>query len=218
MNQINEKTPMKGLIVASLLMLVTFAYLKMMSHGEDMPPLKPFSDFPKQIGEWKGKEQYFSQEVYDAVGVDDSTLVSFNNLKNQSIQLYIGYYRSQRKGDLIHSPKHCMPGAGWEITQSSIEPVTLSSGHTMNIIKLNLEKQDQTMVVLYWFHSRGRIINSEYKQKVYLVLDSIFRNRTDGSFVRLISTVHNERPEDTTKRMKQFIDQLIPILNEYLPQ
>ena len=28
--------------------------------------------------------------------------------------LYIGYYRSQRQGDSIHSPLNCMPGAGWE--------------------------------------------------------------------------------------------------------
>lgn len=217
MNAFIDKLPSKRLILISVLMLATLAFVKLRSHGKDMPPVKPFPDFPKNIGSWNGTEQFFSQEIYDVVGVDDSTLINFTNKKNQSVQLYIGYYRSQRKGDLIHSPKHCMPGSGWEITKSSIEPVAIRPGQNINIIKLNLEKQDQGMIVLYWFHSRGRIINSEYKQKIYLVLDSIFKNRTDGSFVRLISTVKGN-PDETLSTMKKFVAELFPLLDDYIPQ
>lgn len=213
-----DKLSYKQFIIIAVLMVATFAYVKVMNHGKDMLPLKPFPSFPKQIGEWEGTEQFFSQEIYDAVGVDDSTLVTYTNHEKKSVQLYIGFYRSQRRGDLIHSPKNCLPGSGWGIRHSSIEPVTVSPDKTIHIIKLNLEKGDQQMVVLYWFHSRGRIIDSEYKQKIYLVLDSIFRNRTDGSFVRLISSVNGEEIDQTVARMKQFIVNLLPVLDEYIPQ
>ena len=31
---------------------------------------------------------------------------------SRPIELYIGYYKDQRSGDAIHSPKNCLPGAG----------------------------------------------------------------------------------------------------------
>lgn len=32
-----------------------------------------------------------------------------------TLDLFIAYYASQRAGESMHSPKHCLPGAGWEI-------------------------------------------------------------------------------------------------------
>ncbi|GAB6094613.1 EpsI family protein [Desulfatiferula olefinivorans] len=218
MNSFLKQVSSKRLYILSALMLAAFLYVKFMNHGREMQPLQPFSSFPKTINEWKGKEQFFSKEIYDAVGVDDSVLVDYSNPSGESVQLYIGFYRSQRKGDLIHSPKNCMPGSGWEITRTSMEDLTLSDERPIRIIKLDLEKGPQKMIVLYWFHSRGRIINSEYKQKIYLVWDSIFRNRTDGSFVRLISTVDKESPEETLDSVKTFATQLLPILDDFIPQ
>jgi EpsI family protein len=79
-----------------------------------------------------------------------------------------------------------------------------------------LEKEAQQQVVLYWFQSRGRFIASEYMQKIYLVWDAIFKNRTDGSFIRLIAPVH-ENETDTTDYVKTLAQDLIPILEQYLP-
>ncbi len=68
--------------------------------------------------------------------------------------------------------------------------------------------------MLYWFHARGRIISSEYMQKVYLVIDSMTRHRTDESFVRLIS--YGEEAE-ALNNLKEFAKLLMPILHEYIP-
>ena len=32
-----------------------------------------------------------------------------------NLDLFIAYYAQQRAGESMHSPKHCLPGAGWEI-------------------------------------------------------------------------------------------------------
>jgi EpsI family protein len=218
MSDTKTRLAMKNALIAAALMLATFTYLKFMSHGTDVPPLKPFSTFPKQIGEFIGKEQFFSDEIYAAVGVDDSALISYVSPMNESVQLYIGYYKSQRKGDMIHSPKNCMPGSGWEITSSSLEDVEQRDGKTISIIKLILEKGAEKQIVLYWFHARGRIINSEYKQKIYLVIDSIIRNRTDDSFIRLISPVLDKKDDETLAYMKRFIKDLFPVLDDFIPK
>jgi len=151
--------------------------------------------------------------------VDDSTLISYQDAEGKFVQLYIGYYQSQREGDLIHSPKNCMPGSGWEIDRTSIEELALAGKRpqTIKVIKLTLKKGPSTQVVLYWFQSRGRFIASEYWQKIYLVWDAIFENRTDGSFIRLIAPVGPKGMDYTTDYLKTFAEKIIPILQEYLP-
>jgi hypothetical protein len=53
-------------------------------------------------------------------------------------------------------------------------------------------------------------------QKIWLVLDSITKNRTDGSFVRLIAPVIKNETE-TEVLLTQFADEVYPTLNQFIP-
>ncbi len=209
----------KRTLIASAIMLLTAVSISFLSHTRNTPLKKPFSSFPNQIGEWTGKEERFEQRIYDVLGVDDSILSNFQTSDGRQVQLYVGFYQSQREGDLIHSPKNCMPGAGWNIINTSIEELIIPNYNPekIHLINLMLKKGDQRQVALYWFQSRGRFISSEYLQKIYLVIDSITRQRTDGSFVRLIAPVLKRDEEKAVKDMKDFAKLLIPILEEYIP-
>ena len=210
---------LKHTLIASSLMIFTAVFLNYINHSEDVHPNKPFSTFPRQIGDWRGIEQRFDKEIYSTLGVDDSYLANYRDSNGGQVQLYIGFYQSQREGDLIHSPKNCMPGAGWKIVSSSIEELDVSDTdyNVIKTIRFKLKNGIHEQVVLYWFQSRGRIISSEYLQKIYLVFDSITRKRTDGSFVRLIAPIHNGDEEKTLEYLKEFAKLIFPVLIEYIP-
>ncbi len=158
--------------------------------------------------------------VYKVLGVDDSLLANYRNQKGENIQLFIGYYESQREGEIIHSPKNCMPGSGWNIVETSLLPLDLKNqnGEPIKVIELILQNGIQSQIALYWFHSRGRVITSEYTQKIYLVWDSITKHRTDGSFIRLLSTVADKDEPQRTQSLKNFTEQIFPILSEFIPK
>lgn len=206
-------------LTAAGLMLLTMLCLVYISHSENIHPNKPFASFPKQIGEWVGKEERFDQEIYALLGVDDSFLCNYKTREGGQANLYVGFYQSQREGETIHSPKHCMPGAGWNIVDTSSEELTIPERNPakIRVAKLTLEKGSQRQLVLYWYQSRGRIIRSEYMQKVYLVVDSIGKRRTDGSFVRLIAPADKGDEAKAIKDLMEFARLVIPILGEYLP-
>ncbi|SPD74983.1 conserved hypothetical protein [uncultured Desulfobacterium sp.] len=205
-------------LLASAMMLITLLVVNYFVLFKEVNPIKPLAEFPTRIGSWSGKVDHFEQRIYDILGVDDAFLCDYRLPDGGQIQLYIGYYMSQRQGDMIHSPKHCMPGAGWDITKTSIEPLSVPGTNPArkHIIRLILEKDGKKQVALYWFQSRGRIISSEYWEKVYLVWDAIIKHRTDGSFVRLISPIIEDEAE-TTRDMTQFAKELFPILDQFLP-
>ena len=212
------KLSLRRSFIASSLMLAALVSLFFLSRVEEVPPIKPLATFPKQIGNWKGIESRFDQKVYDVLGVDDSFLCDYFAPDGSQVNLYIGFYRSQREGELIHSPKHCMPGGGWNIVLTQLEEIAVPGKNPgkEKVIKLLLQKGKDRQLVLYWFQARGRYVSSEYMQKIYMVWDSIFKNRTDESFIRLISPISNSEGE-TLEYMKGFTQELIPLLKEYLP-
>jgi EpsI family protein len=210
---------LKHTIIAALIIALTIVAGNYLSHVENIKPNKAFSTFPKNIAKWSGKENRFDEKIYEILGVDDSFLANYTYPDGRWVELYIGFYQSQRKGDLIHSPKNCVPGGGWKIIETRLEDLNapgFENGEA-KAIKLVLQKGDNKQIMLYWFHSRGRIIHSQYMQKIYLVIDSITRHRTDGSFVRLIALVTSAGEDAATAFLKEFAEKLMPILQEYIP-
>jgi EpsI family protein len=207
----------RTLIVAAIL-LCTSAALGYFHQSQDVLPKKPLNEFPMAIGPWQGTVDRFEARIYDVLGVDDSTLGNFKDHAGNVVQLYIGYHSSQREGDLIHSPKNCMPGSGWNIVETSLVDLNVPSREQqpVRVIRLLLQKGAQKQMALYWYHSRGRVIASEYLQKIYLVMDSITRRRTDGSFIRLTAPVMVDEGQ-TLETLKGFAVRLFPIIDEFLP-
>ncbi len=208
----------KNTLAITIIMAATFGLLAHLSSPELIIPNKPFSTFPTKIGKWIGIEQRFDEKIYQVLGVDDSFYANYQSPDGKWINLYVGYYQSQREGELIHSPKNCMPGGGWNIIESKVVPLKIKETPStqINIIKLVLQNGKNKQISYYWYQSRGRIISSEYLQKIYLVWDAITRNRTDGSFVRLIAPVSSDEKE-TLLVLEAFARELFPILQNYIP-
>lgn len=102
-----------------------------------------------------------------------------------SADLFIAFYAEQRAGESMHSPKHCLPGAGWEIwNYGTAEIPTRQSSVTVN--DYSIAREGDHMRVLYWYQSKGRIIASEYTGKLLLARDALTQNSTAASIVRVI--------------------------------
>jgi len=187
-----------------------------------VPLKKDFVDFPLDIAGWKGKSDVLDEKVLDVLGLTDYMMRNYAPVNGERgdqltlpINLYVGYYASQAKGKTYHSPKNCLPGSGWELTDIDAVPVDFE-GTTYEINKVMIQKGLERQLVLYWFQDRGRVISSEYWAKIYLVYDSIFRKRTDGTFVRIMAPVKNS-VDSTLKEELVFAESILPLLKQHLP-
>jgi EpsI family protein len=139
------------------------------------------------MGNWEGQEQPLPERIVQAVGVSDYTNRVYFQPTDPPVQLYIGYYASQRTGDTIHSPKNCLPGVGWEPISAGYATIALTSARQIVVNDYIIQKDLNKQMVLYWYQGRGRVIASEYARKFWMVTDAISRNRTDGALVRLVT-------------------------------
>lgn len=204
------------LMIALLLGATTgMAYL---SHGEATPPAKPMSEFPAQIGEFKSTAEYsLDQKTIDLLGVTDYVSRSYSSPKGQ-IGLYIGYFRSQRTGSSIHSPKNCLPGAGWQPMVESVYQMPLPDGRTAPINLYVIRKDLDEQLVLYWYQAHGRIVASEYWGKVYLVYDAMRLNRTDAALIRITTPILHGDEQGARARAIAFAQQITTDVDKVIPR
>ena len=104
---------------------------------------------------------------------------------SKELDLFIAFYSQQRAGESMHSPKHCLPGAGWEIWRHDSALVS-TNGSQYTVNKYSIQNSGTRMVMLYWYQSKSRIIASEYLGKVLLAKDTVLTGRTAGSIVRIM--------------------------------
>lgn len=119
--------------------------------------------------------------------------------------LFIAFYARQRAGESMHSPKHCLPGAGWEIWNYGSTEVPVS-GREVKVNEYSISHEGDRRLVLYWYQSKGRIVASEYMGKLLLARDALLQNSTAGSIVRIIVPDQPAALEDARK----FAAELIP--------
>ena len=111
--------------IVSVLLLLSAGVIAKASRIEDVPPREPFIAVP-HADRMRGAEQdteRFSDEILKVLGADDY-LSRFYYTENAMVGLYVGYYKSQRQGDTMHSPLNCLPGAGWQPLDKSYLPIT----------------------------------------------------------------------------------------------
>lgn len=133
--------------------------------------------------------------------------------------LYVGYYESQSQGKTVHSPKNCLPGAGWEPVESRRINLALPSGQAeLNRFLLTNTNNNQQALVYYWYQGRGRVAGNEYAVKWHLLRDAATRRRTDEALVRLVIPISSRMSlEDADRLAERAARELIADLDRHLP-
>jgi len=200
------------------LMLATAIGLRAASRP---PDVKHVGSLALQIGDWMGTDVPIPQKELDILGPGEYLMREYQN-KNEiqpGINLYIPFFPSQRAGDTIHSPDHCLVGAGWlPISREKIR-LPFKDGSSIPVDRYVVMNSGKQGLVLYWFQAHGRVVASEWEAKYYLISDSIHMNRSDGAMVRLMTDMSNGESADAAQaRMMKFGSPLLPLLDGYIPR
>jgi EpsI family protein len=208
----------KECLVASIVLIAAGLLLGFTSHRKETPLRQSFAHFPLRIDAWQGKELGLEPQVLRVLQVDDYMMRQYWDAQGTSVGLYVGYYQSLRQGAGYHSPKNCLPGSGWSFVKTGTTLLHVEGQN--NPIEVNafiIQKGLDKQLVLYWYQDRGRIITSEYWAKIYLVMDAIFKKRTDGTFVRLTIPFAEKDEAVVRAQGKAFAERIFPLLQTYLP-
>jgi EpsI family protein len=105
--------------------------------------------------------------------------------RGATISLYVGYYAQQMQGRTVHSPKNCLPGAGWEPLSSRPDTVATDRGPVV-VNRYLIQNGGARALVFYWYQGRGRVAHDEYGVKWDLLRDAALKRRSDEALVRIV--------------------------------
>ena len=212
--------------VASLTALAVAAAVVGSGYLAERPERVPYREhlaaFPTQLGKWQGVRQAIEPEILNWLKLSDYVNIDYfaGPMDERPINLYVAYYASQRKGASAHSPQACIPGDGWRITdlrREKLETVRKPDGTPLEVNRVVVERAGIRQLVYYWFVQRDRYLTSEYAVKWFLFWDSLTRNRSDGSLVRVVAPVEEGRdPAAAEREAEQLLATAVEKLGPYL--
>ena len=204
---------------ALFILLLTSLVLARRARNESLPPYQNLSSFPSKVLGMQARDLPLSKDDLQVLGPGQFILRNYSSSERTvPINLFIAFFPSQRTGDTIHSPKNCLPGAGWTPLQAQRIGLNGPGGSMVSVERYFIARGDDRDVVLYWYQAHGRITPSEYWAKALLVADAIRLNRTDGSLVRVVAPVDSAASaQDATEEARQFSEAILPLLPNYIP-
>jgi EpsI family protein len=174
-----------GFAGTTVLLIGTLAASGLTARRISQPLVLPLEQIDSSILGWSAIEEHTlppgTLKALDAT----SYLVRNYRKGDQRLELFIAFYAQQRAGESMHSPRHCLPGAGWEIWQQRTVPVGVD-GKEIEINQDRIENLGSRKLMFYWYQSRNRVIASEYVGKLFLARDTLISGQTAGSIVRII--------------------------------
>ena len=189
------------------------------SNTDRIPVREPLAQVPRTIAGWVGVDIPIDQESLDVLGAGDflSRLYAQDD-RSKQLGLFIGYFPSQRTGVTIHSPKHCLPGAGWAFESSEYIDLKDGNGKPHHVGEYIISNGENRQFVIYWYEEHGRSVANEYTAKIYMVTDALRLNRTDGGLVRVITSIDPKEGTYVAKaRAEAFVAKLAPLLPRFIP-
>ena len=153
---------------------------------QKMDPRQHMKDIAIAVPGYVPRDTLVSDDERKVAGMSDYVLRLFaHDTAAVGFSVYVGYYEYQVQGKSIHSPKNCLPGAGWEALNASVQPVMLNGvSHPVN--RYLLANKGSQALVYYWYQGRGRVEANEYRVKYNLMHDAALFGRTEEALVRIV--------------------------------
>lgn len=180
----------------------------------------PLSTLPVVLEGLSGRDLSVSPEEQRIAGMSTYLMRVYEHDSIPQFSVYVGYYEAQLQGQSIHSPKNCLPGAGWEpvaVSSVAIPVAGATPGPVVNRYVLERGADNSRALVYYWYQGRGRVAWNEYHVKWELLRDKALAGRSEEALVRIVVPVTPGAEAVADSTASRVARELIPALSAVLP-
>jgi EpsI family protein len=198
-----------------ILLAAAWGYLNF--HADRVVPMaRPLTEFPDSVQGWHVTSQStFGEDILNVLRPTDYLARQYSGMVGDTIGLYIGYHDGGKESGEIHSPKHCLPGSGWQELSSDRMELATPRGH-VNLVKAVYQKGESRQLFFYWFQVQNRTLSSEYALKGAEIVNSLLHGRRDAAFVRISVPVETDEKHAEITGVN-FIREIYPLIGNFIP-
>lgn len=204
-------------ILGAAILLSQAAITHQVIRTEYVPSVQSLDAFPTAMAEWvKSKDALIDPSALEELAPD--SVLSRVYQSDTEVAFFVAYYGSQHRIRKAHSPKVCLPGAGWNPVHSETLPIRMAADPDPKSVNYYVVKNgNRHNVVLYWYQTHKRVIAGETTLNLARVVDTMTDNRTDMALVRIITPVVSDDLLGAKERAVRFAQTAYPHLLEFFP-
>lgn len=158
---------------------------------------------------WQEKSVVTSRAVLDTLQATRTIFSDYSQNGSSSVNLYIGYYDSLEKSKMSHAPQVCFTAQGWIMEENNKINIILN-GVSRKINRLLLEKENEKLLVYYWYKAGSDIYADLFRMKLALLGKKLKQGKSadeGNAFIR-ISTSVSQVPESAPVVLQRFAEDL----------
>ena len=184
--------------------------------AESTPLRGPIESVAPDLLGAHGTTDTVDAEQRRVAGMSSYVMRHFDAAGYSPFSIYVGYYDEQHQGKSIHSPKNCLPGAGWEPVEAGTTTVDTPYG-PVTVNRYRIVNDGVQALVYYWYQGRGRVAHDEFRVKVELLRDAILRGRTEEALVRIVVDLKDGEVTAADSIARAVVPTLVRDVNAVLP-
>lgn len=165
------------------------------AHAQRAVPLDaPLESVLTHMDGYTARAQVIAPEEQRVAGMTSYVARAFLRDSAVAFTTLVLYYDRQTQGKTIHSPRNCLPGAGWEILRSGTRTLA-SDDAAFTVNRYVVRNGAHTAIAYYWYQGRGRVTANEYAVKWNLLRDAALLGRSEEALIRVVVPVPPQTAE-----------------------
>jgi EpsI family protein len=209
----------KLLLVPAFLLLQPLA-VHWIAGRERLPAPPDLSSIPARIGAWQfTSDEPIAADVAAELGADRVLNRVYRDTRSNMFGgVLVAWFRSQRGGaHQPHSPKVCLPAAGWSPVSTGETDLQTAAG-AIRVNRYVVTNGPLTATAMYWYETPRGAIASEWQAKFRVIADGIRDHRTDTALVRIFVASQRAENAATVREATDLAALMEPVLRRVLPQ
>lgn len=170
-----------------------------------VPLAAPLAGIMAEVPGYRVERQTLPEDERRVAGMSDYVARVYWRDSVPVFTTFVSYYERQTQGKTIHSPRNCLPGAGWEVMTAGQRDVSVD-GATQTLNRYVLKNGPSTAIVYYWYQGRGRIVANEYAVKLNLLRDAALAGHTEEALVRIVLPIPLSKTADGADAKRWFAE------------
>lgn len=189
--------------------------------GVEHPPAPPsLAGVPARLGDWLfAGDDPIAPDVADQLGADRLLSRVYRSDKTGAVAyLLVAWFQTQRGGARQpHSPRVCLPAAGWTPLSTGEMNLPTASG-PIRVNRYIASNGARHAAAIYWYETPRRVIANEWAAKFWVVADGVRDRRTDTALVRVFVSAPAGSDAEIERDAADLSSQAEPALRRILPR
>jgi len=162
----------RKIILLTLLFICVAFFVKTFAGKPENVMAKNSKVIDLPVKGWLCKPINSSQAVLDTLETDVTVFADYSRLDENMVNLYVGYYDTIEQSKMSHAPQVCFTAQGWIMKKNDRVPLTLRGERKM-VNRLLLEKNEDKILVYYWYQSGDEVFADIFRMKIALLFKKI---------------------------------------------